>query len=301
MNTAKLARSSSRWMQLALTTLGRGENGDIAVHHAAVASEHLLKAYLASIHPVLITEGKDFTSLLHAVGRGSQAPAPITAFRSIGLPDAYGRVAILLPALPVDATEVKAVANARNGVAHSGVHDDTCTRELITVCIRLADAVLPHVPAASPDEYWGETKGVRNRLIAAHTSKLRDKIEKRINRFREAYKNAKLPDDWARETWPPTLAPDWDRDLGGFRLGSPSAVLLSLRATDQSVLEGMKAVVCIACQQRSLVPMIHKQPEDDEAAARHSALCFRCGLYLNAEELFFLGLGEVIGLPAYGN
>ncbi|MGW6360162.1 hypothetical protein ACWFR5_34605 [Streptomyces sp. NPDC055092] len=301
MDTAKLARSSSRWMQLALTTLGRGDDGDIAVHHAAVASEHLLKAYLASVHPVLIAESRDFSSLLHAVGRGSQAPAPLTAFRSISLPDAYGRVAVLLPALAVDANEVKAVANARNGVAHSGVYEDAATRELVTVCIRLADTVLPHLPAVSPEGYWGSTASLRKRLLEAHTSKIRDTIEKRIHRFREAYERDELPQEWATDRWPATLEPDWGSDpAGGIRIGSPSAVLWSLRDINRASLRRFRPAVCPACRHESLVPMLHKGPEDDDAAASHSTLCFTCGLYLNAEEIFFLGLGEVVELPAYG-
>ncbi|MGW2083313.1 hypothetical protein ACWCOW_41800 [Streptomyces sp. NPDC001939] len=302
MDTAKLARSSSRWMQLALTTLGRGDDGDIAVHHAAVAIEHLLKAYLANQHPVLIAESRDFPSLLHALGLGRQSPAPFTAFRSISLPDAYSRVAILLPTLAVDVNEVKAVANARNGVAHSGVYDDAATRELVTVCIRLADTVLPHLPAVSPEGYWGSTASLRKRLLEAHTSKLRDTIEKRRHRFREAYQRDELPQEWATDRWPATLEPDWGGDLGGgYHFGSPAAVLWSLRTIDRASIRRFHPTDCPACQQESLVPMLHKGPEDDDSAARHSTLCFTCGLYLNAEEIFFLGLGEVIGLPAYGN
>jgi hypothetical protein len=42
-----------------------GEPDDFAVHHVGVALEHLLKAYLAFLHPALIVDAKDFDSLLH--------------------------------------------------------------------------------------------------------------------------------------------------------------------------------------------------------------------------------------------
>ncbi|MGW7006376.1 hypothetical protein ACWGCW_27045 [Streptomyces sp. NPDC054933] len=124
-------------MHKALDALGRSEDADFAVHHAAVACEHLLKGYLAGLHPVLVADGRDFASLLQATGHGNKVTADLTDFRSILLPEAYARVTHLHPHLPVTPKEFKAVANARNGVAHIGIHDNSRTRELMTTCVRL--------------------------------------------------------------------------------------------------------------------------------------------------------------------
>jgi hypothetical protein len=84
MDPKDLAESSRRWMGMALSALTRPQDVDMAVHHAVVACEHLLKAYLASLHPVLVAEGKDFTSLLHATGHGDKAKrTDLTAFQAL--------------------------------------------------------------------------------------------------------------------------------------------------------------------------------------------------------------------------
>lgn len=63
MDSAQLKRSSERWMNAALAAFVEGpESYDFAVHHAGVATEHLLKAYLAGVHPALIVDGRHFDS-----------------------------------------------------------------------------------------------------------------------------------------------------------------------------------------------------------------------------------------------
>lgn len=58
MDQESLQASSRRWMRAALEAVGRRESLDFAVHHAGVGLEHLLKAYLCSLHPALVVDTK---------------------------------------------------------------------------------------------------------------------------------------------------------------------------------------------------------------------------------------------------
>jgi hypothetical protein len=73
---------------------------DMAVLHCGIAVEHLLKAFLASKHPSLLVDGRDFSSLLHAVGEGAYATVDEHLTKSIGALECFRRVA-QLTALPV--------------------------------------------------------------------------------------------------------------------------------------------------------------------------------------------------------
>ncbi|MFF2132433.1 hypothetical protein ACFVW1_45285 [Streptomyces olivochromogenes] len=155
MDAEQLKGSSHRWMNAALATFAEGpESYDFAVHHAGVATEHLLKAYLAGIHPALIVDGRHFDSLLHVTGLGSHA-RPLTKVKTIGLVDAHERVLKLLPRkIPIDKKALEPLADARNGVAHSAIHDSAQAEAVFTVCLRLVDPVLEELKV-DPNSYWG--------------------------------------------------------------------------------------------------------------------------------------------------
>jgi hypothetical protein len=73
MDKEALEASPRRWMQAALDALCRDESLDFAVHHAGAGLEHLLKAYLCSVHPALVIDATHWPSLLHVVGRGDRS------------------------------------------------------------------------------------------------------------------------------------------------------------------------------------------------------------------------------------
>lgn len=75
---------------------GRGESLDFAVRHAGVGLEHLLKAYLCSLHPALVVDAGHWESLLHAVGHGDRSSIPASRTKSIGLKTAFDHTRTLL-------------------------------------------------------------------------------------------------------------------------------------------------------------------------------------------------------------
>ncbi|MFE9481224.1 hypothetical protein ACFYNM_21785 [Streptomyces spororaveus] len=165
MDSEQLKRSSQRWMSAALAAFVEGpESYDFAVHHAGIATEHLLKAYLAGIHPALIVDGRHFDSLLHATGLGSQA-TPLTKVKTIGLAEAHERVFKLLPKkIPIDKKGLEPLADARNGVAHSAIHDTTQAEAVFTICLRLVDPVLEELKV-DPNGYWGPYLVLHHKLV----------------------------------------------------------------------------------------------------------------------------------------
>ncbi|WP_236652290.1 hypothetical protein [Streptacidiphilus neutrinimicus] len=187
MDAEQLKRSSQRWMDAALAAFGAGsESHDFAVHHAGIATEHLLKAYLAGIHPALIVDGRHFDSLLHATGLGSRAGVLPTKVRTIGLAEAHERVLKLLPNIKINKTALEPLADARNGVAHSAIHDATKAEAVFTVCLRLIDPVLEELDI-DPSTYWGPYLVLHDKLVDEQVRQERVRAEALLTRARAVF------------------------------------------------------------------------------------------------------------------
>ncbi|MFF9733570.1 hypothetical protein ACF1GX_29585 [Streptomyces albidoflavus] len=220
-----------------------------------MACEHLLKSYLAGLHPALLAEGKDFTSLLHAVGHGDKArETSLTAFRSIALPEAYARVAQLVSPLTVDHAEVKVVANARNGVAHCGIHDPSMAREITTTCIRLAEAILPHL-TNDTYIYWYPHDAVRKRFIEAHATKLGEVLRRRIEHFRDAYLRGDLPEDIEGylDISQKSESVRIPEETGVIRMIPTMNLFKLIQETPDKDLSRLSAQNCPACEERAVI------------------------------------------------
>lgn len=97
LHAEQLAASSGKWMEAALAAFSNGSSSeDLAVHHVGVATEHLLKAFLAGLHPSLIVDGKDFDSLLYAAGHGERLQVRGSRVKTIQLGEAYDRAQKIL-------------------------------------------------------------------------------------------------------------------------------------------------------------------------------------------------------------
>lgn len=188
MHAEQLKISSQKWMTAALAAFSQGpESYDFAVHHAGIAAEHLLKAYLATLHPALIVEARHFDSLLHATGHGAHASIPAIQAKTIGLVEAHGRVLqILRKQIPISKQALEPVANARNGVAHSGVHDVAEVQTVFTTCLRLIDPLLADLKIA-PDIYWGSYMPLHDRLIEERVRAARIRLESELAKARAVF------------------------------------------------------------------------------------------------------------------
>ncbi|MFJ5050453.1 hypothetical protein [Streptomyces sp. NPDC088719] len=188
MQADQLKASSRKWITAALAAFSEGtESHDLAVHHAGRAAEHLLKAYLASLHPALIVEAKDFDSMLHATGHTALASFPLSRARTIGLVEAHSRVEkVLRGTLPIGKKALEPVASARNGVAHIGIHDVAEVQTVFTTCLRLIDPLLTELKV-DPDAYWGSYQSLHDRLIEERVRAARIQLESRLAKSRVVF------------------------------------------------------------------------------------------------------------------
>lgn len=188
MDSERLKLSSRKWMIAAFTALAEGPSShDLAVHHAGIAAEHLLKSYLASLHPALVVEGKDFNSLLHATGHGSHASVPAEQVKTIGLAEAHARAQkILRKKMPVDQRALGPLANARNGVAHSGMYDRSGVNAVFTTCLRLIDPLLVELNI-NTFSYWGGYESLHDRLLEENVEAVRVRLESKLARAKDVF------------------------------------------------------------------------------------------------------------------
>jgi hypothetical protein len=119
---AKRLQESSRKHMLRSLDAWSEDERDMAVLHCGIAVEHLLKAFLASKHPSLLVDARDFGSLLHAIGEGERAAAEEHQTKSIGASECFKRVAQFIQ-LPATQQQAEPIFSARNGVAHLGIHE----------------------------------------------------------------------------------------------------------------------------------------------------------------------------------
>jgi hypothetical protein len=174
-------------MQSALEAFGRGESLDFAVHHSGVALEHLLKAYLCSLHPALAIDAHHLQSLLHALNLADRSTIHESRAKTIGLAEAFTRTRDLLPGkITVTKDEFEPVLAARNGIAHAGVHDPNQERLVVTTCIRIATPVLDELDQ-TPTGYWGHYCKLVEQLVNQHATDLQLRVEAKIGQARRAF------------------------------------------------------------------------------------------------------------------
>ncbi|MET8706220.1 hypothetical protein [Streptomyces californicus] len=268
MHAEQLKLSSQRWMNAALTAFSQGPDSyDFAVHHAGIAAEHLLKAYLASLHPALIVEAKDFDSLLHATGHGTHASAPASRAKTIGLMEAHARVhKILRKQIPIDQRAFMPVANARNGVAHSGIHDLAEVQTVFTTCLRLADPILEELKI-DPETYWGPYRALHDRLIEEQVKQTRVDVETMLVNARSIF---------------------WQRF--GHLSDSERKVVLATITSHPAV--GMAREVpqqCPACDSQGWLAGEVEVGREGAYLVTHVFACSACDLEVEGEMLWHLG------------
>ncbi|MEY2233531.1 hypothetical protein [Streptomyces sp. BF23-19] len=267
MESEQLKVSSQRWMSGALAAFSQGpESYDFAVHHAGVAAEHLLKAYLANLHPALIAEGQDFNSLLHATGHGTLASADLSRAKTIGVVEAHKRVhGLLRKQLPIDAKTFLPVAVARNGVAHVGIHDVAEVQTVFTTCLRVIDPLLSELQI-DPKTYWGDDKQLHDMLIAKHVEEALIGLESKLVKARAVFAQR----------------------YGHLSPKEREVVLATITQPQPSPAHGehVEQALCPACGSRGgLVGETHALSSDEGVYfAPYAFNCSACGLALDGDQ-----------------
>ena len=151
--TAQLRSSAAQFAQSGLRAR---LDQEWAVHqlHIATALELLAKAKLASLHGSLIA-AKDFDSLLHLSGHPRHAKQPPDRIRTITITDALLRVGQVVPSVENLRSELKYLADVRNGVVHAGHLTSEAQDRVLLPFITACDLLLDDMEASRHD-FWGE-------------------------------------------------------------------------------------------------------------------------------------------------
>jgi hypothetical protein len=122
--------------------------------HCGTAVEHLSMAYLASLHPALIADGRDFDSLLILTGHPQHARRSHGSdVRTVGLADACARVKQVFPTFRCTDTDLRVLSSVRNAAAHLGVSRNDDIRRAVQVMVILMTPLLAAL-GKEPGEFW---------------------------------------------------------------------------------------------------------------------------------------------------
>lgn len=115
---------------------------DMAVLNAGIACEHLLKAYLAHHHPLLIADERDQALRFYAIGREDAASVPLSHAKTISAEKAFRHAeALMRNEIGVTYKDFESILTARNSVAHAAYCDGAKAAETLTLAVTLADAI----------------------------------------------------------------------------------------------------------------------------------------------------------------
>jgi hypothetical protein len=183
----KLVCSAQRWARTAIDAyLEEPADQDFAVHHMAVAVEHLAKACLASVTIMLLADVRpSVQDLLVLGGQEDKVEKGRSGLRTVGGAEAVTRLAQVgkgkAPA------QLTALRDARNGITHMGWgRPSSECRELLTGGVKYIDSLLPHL-AKEPDWFWeGHYEACKN-LVEKTTSELKLRYDAKIRRAQQTF------------------------------------------------------------------------------------------------------------------
>lgn len=185
----QLYESSEKFACLAMQDYLDGEMGSFFVH-AGTALEQLSKAYLASIDPTLVADGRSFDSILHASGKGRHARIPANRMKTITIGEALDRCGQIVPAVKNLREDLRPLIDARNGAIHVGDVDDTEKVRMLVPYLRASRQLLGE-GGYDEDQYWGEFKKVVDLRVAKQTeaaiARAQEAMTAALLRFQQKY------------------------------------------------------------------------------------------------------------------
>ncbi|MFD4756908.1 hypothetical protein [Streptomyces sp. NPDC058426] len=183
----ELVHSARRWARTALNAYFEEPlDQDFAVHHMAVAVEHLAKACLASIALTLLADIKpSVEDLLVLGGREDKVQGGRAGLRTVGGSEAVIRLAKVQNVKPP--AKLTTLRDARNGITHMGWgRASSECRELLAAGVTYIDSLLPAL-AKEPGWFWEDRYEACKNLVEEATSELKLRYEAKIRRAREVF------------------------------------------------------------------------------------------------------------------
>jgi hypothetical protein len=194
-----LCGSARRWATTALDAyMEDPPDLDFAVHHMAVAVEHLSKAYLCSVSDVLLVgSSPSLDDLLILAGHEHKTRRPRSSVKTIGGEVALKRVAEMLGRPPAgSSTGLQCLREVRNGIAHLGLGEAPSeVRALLADGIAYLNDLLTELKQSTAT-FWGVhdplTAQLVERTIADRQLRYTTKLQAALATFRRRY--GTLPD-----------------------------------------------------------------------------------------------------------
>lgn len=162
-----LCGSARRWAITALDAyMEEPPDHDFAVHHMAVAVEHLSKAYLCSINEVLLLGEKYATDdLLILAGHQDRAKRQRSDVKTIGGEDLLTRVVAVLGREPAGSGDLHRLRAVRNGVTHLGLGEAPAeVRARLVTGITYLNDLLTKLPPSTA-AFWGRHESLTRSLV----------------------------------------------------------------------------------------------------------------------------------------
>lgn len=178
----ELVGSARRWARTAIEAyLEDPPDPDFAVHHMAVAVEHLAKACLASVALTLLATPKpSVEDLLVLGGREDKVATGRAGLRTVGGAETVTRLAQVGKGKV--SAQLGALRDARNGVTHMGWGrpSDEC-RDLLVAGVTYIDSLLPSL-AKESEWFWENHYDVCKDLVEKTTDELKLRYAAKIRR-----------------------------------------------------------------------------------------------------------------------
>ncbi|MBU1245186.1 hypothetical protein KJ612_18430 [Myxococcota bacterium] len=152
----------------------------------ATAAELIGKSYLASIHPSLIVDMRDFDSLLHVVGHGNRTQRSPTDIRTISATDVINRCIQLMPKLKDCQKELHLLAQIRNGIVHCGVYGPQPSDRIRVQYFKYIEILFKEwsIPV---EEYFNEFYDLVNEALTDSTKSTRLAVREELLKAKVGY------------------------------------------------------------------------------------------------------------------
>jgi hypothetical protein len=195
-----LCGSARRWATTALDAyMEDPPDLDFAVHHMAVAVEHLSKAYLCSVSDMLlVVDGRPhINDLLILAGHGGRTKRQLSDVKTVGGESLSSRVETILGRPPAGSSiGLQRLREARNGITHLGLGQGSSeVQPLLADGIAYLNDLLTELKRSTAT-FWGRhdplTAQLVKRTIADRQLRYNAKLQAALARFRRQY--GTLPD-----------------------------------------------------------------------------------------------------------
>ena len=173
----RLLQSAQLFVCSALAAYDAGE-AHIFLLHAGTALEHLLKARLADLNPVLISKRDHVASLVWFADETKHAVHPL-GMRTITLDESLSLVTALNVPISAYRDKVTNLQHFRNGVAHFGVIDHTTSYAILPAFLHTVIVLLNELDV-SDSAFFGAYDEFVSSQLAQHRSQEERDYEGRV-------------------------------------------------------------------------------------------------------------------------